>query len=122
MADIVTVAAYELGWSNPEAFSRAGAAESIVRSGNAFSLIYNETTDGGSGAGIISGVATVNGAPVGGTLLVLLRDPSGAPMRARVADADGAYEFRDLPAGSYAVVEIDSGGMYRAKVAHTVVP
>jgi len=39
-----------------------------------------------------------------------------------VAIKDGAYLFRFLAPGNYAVVILDTLGRFRAKVIHTVVP
>lgn len=73
-----------------------------------------------SGAGEISGIATINGAPSAGLRLLLLLDGT-IPAGSTQTNGVGGYSFTGVPAGNHAVVAVDLAGGYRSKVIHTVV-
>ncbi len=76
---------------------------------------------GRSGTGIIQGYIEIGSSGATDCRAILMREQTGVVLD-DVAIKDGAYLFRFLAPGNYAVVILDTLGRFRAKVIHTVVP
>ena len=71
--------------------------------------------------GLIQGYIEIGSSGATDCRAILMSEQTGVVFD-DVAIKDGAYLFRFLAPGNYAVVILDTLGRFRAKVIHTVVP